>query len=287
MRFMLRSPTLKELQLIPEEFNMIEVEDLPGPYPDQGELPTCVGWSWSLWMRITNLFLRDEESVLSAWDAYVKARKYDGLPDFLEGSNNLGAAKGLQKLGICLEDCLPTPTKRGYTAPKPCPEYDGQCRDNGIDAYYQVPVTWGAFKSAMWGQISDPQWGGPVPLVVGYHVLEGWKEVGDDGIVPEPAPGELILGGHSSLIVGIKLIDGKRYLVNLNSWGRDCGDGGLFYIPESYVTGGLVMDCFIGRNGSPIDNGESTCEVGNTIARGLNLFADALGRRGRFKYFNP
>ena len=285
LRYMLRSPSYEELKLIPEEFDVIEVEDLPGPYPDQGQLPSCVGWSWSLWMRVTNLFLDDVPDILSAWDAYMKARKYDGLPDFLEGSNNLGAAKGLQKLGLCTEACWPTPTLKSQDPGQPCGDHENISQLFGIDSYYQVPITWGAFKSAMWGQISEPQWEGTVPLVVGYQVSESWREIGDDGIVPDPSPGDIILGGHSSLIVGIKLIDGNRYLVNLNSWGANQGDGGVFYIPESYLTTGRIMDCFIGRNGSLIENGESDCSVALGTTGLLNGISKTLGRKTRFKTY--
>ena len=96
-----------------------------------------------------------------------------------------------------------------------------------------------------------------------------------------------MLGGHSTLSTGITKVDGKLYLENLESWGKDKGANGKFLIPESYVTGGHIMDVFIGHNGPPIGPSESDCTVGTGTASLLSSVSKLLRRRGRFKYFNP
>jgi C1A family cysteine protease len=37
-------------------------------------------------------------------------------------------------------------------------------------------------------------------------------------------------GGHALAIIGYKLIDGKEHWIIRNSWGKDYGDNGNFYI---------------------------------------------------------
>lgn len=39
------------------------------------------------------------------------------------------------------------------------------------------------------------------------------------------------MGGHASVIRGWKMIDDKLHWINTNSWGKDVGDKGTFYLP--------------------------------------------------------
>lgn len=282
-RFMLRSPTLQELLEIPETFTVIDTPDLPGSYPDQGSLGWCVGWSWSLFQRVTNTFLDGVPDILSAMDNYRKAQKYDDLPDFIEGSTNLGGAKALHKEGICTEKCWPTITSKSQDSGKPCAGYGSPEETFGIDQYYMLPVTWGSIKAAMWGTTSEPQWGGRVPVVIGIQILKGWTTVDESGIVPDPLPGEPVMGNHSTLITGITKIDGKLYLENLESWGKDEGNNGKFLIPESYVTGGHIMDAWVGHNGDPIGPNGSECPVGRGIAWAYNKGNALIGGKTRLR----
>ena len=125
---------------------------------------------------------------------------------------------------------------------------------------------------------------GKIPLVSAFPVYESFKDAYDDGIVSMPEPGDRLLGGHSSCIVGWKIIDDKEYFVNLNSWGSEIGDGGLFYLPIDYSF--YPSDFFIIHNGPPADT-PSECPLGTGIAVGLSSIAKLLHRRGRFSYKNP
>jgi C1A family cysteine protease len=82
------------------------------------------------------------------------------------------------------------------------------------------------------------------PIVMGFSVYESFESpaVASTGVVPMPAPGEKLLGGHAVLIVGYTNAD-QRFIVR-NSYGPAWGIGGNFTIPYAYVTSyTLCSDC--------------------------------------------
>lgn len=285
-RFMLRNPTYGELISYPDEFEgVLDLVDLGEGWPDQGDWGKCVGWSVSEGMEITDYLLDRDPDDLSAEDAYNKARKFDGLPDFLEGSNNLGAMKGLHKLGICHESCWPTSISKAYPSPGlQCvtEAYEAQSLLHGIDQYYQVPLSVGGFKAALWGTTSDPQWGEGrgVPIIIGFRVPESLVDA-VDGVCPIPLPGEGSLGGHSALVTGYDLIDDHLYLDNPETWGKDKGADGVYKLPVEYLTGGWIMDAWVFHNGPPIGPSPSDCEYAAAYVDFGNWLAKAFNRETR------
>lgn len=84
------------------------------------------------------------------------------------------------------------------------------------------------------------------PFVFGFMVYSSFEsnEVASTGIVPMPRYNERALGGHAVAAVGYKLIDNKKYFIVRNSWGRDWGDGGYFYMPAAYLIDSNLSDDF-------------------------------------------
>jgi len=78
------------------------------------------------------------------------------------------------------------------------------------------------------------------PVAFGFSVYRSIDRVGPDGVVPFPAPGERLEGGHAVLAVGY---DEARRLVEFrNSWRADWGDGGYGWLPYQYFEAGLCDD---------------------------------------------
>ena len=289
-RFMLRSPTLKELQEIPEEITWYQDNwsKWLKKYPNQGDLGWCVGWCNALHLESQHFMIDGSIDDLSAEDTYFKARKYDGLPDILgEGSNNLGGMKALNKEGVCLEETRPTNTSSldsDYSIQKSDEAYMEESCKYGIDAYFQVPVSVGALKAALAGVTLPNAWKGAMTIVTGYRVFESMKEVGDDGIVPTPAPGEFLLGGHSSLYIGYKKIGGKNYFTNLNSWGQDVGDHGFFYWSDEAMAS-CLMDAWVAHLGAinPDGTEPSFCSVAQGWAGAYNKLNAFRGGKTRLR----
>jgi C1A family cysteine protease len=72
-------------------------------------------------------------------------------------------------------------------------------------------------------------------VAIGFEVHESFEETGPDGMVPGVQPGEGVLGGHAVLAVGWEMREGRRLFVIRNSWGKDWGDAGHCYWPDSYL----------------------------------------------------
>ncbi len=82
------------------------------------------------------------------------------------------------------------------------------------------------------------------PFVYGFTVYESFESphVAKTGIVPMPASGEKVLGGHAVLAVGYD-DSSQRFLVR-NSWGPGWGMGGYFTVPYGYLTDTHLSDDF-------------------------------------------
>jgi len=292
LRYILRAPTPAEVAAAPAEelHYRNNIYDYITIYPDQGNRGTCVSWCNKLDAQVNRKWQDDIEDDLSAEDLYWKARKYDGLPDWLgEGSNNLGAMKARQKEGFCLETTYPTSSDSAIPSPgiqKPQDEYIEECTNFGIDNYYQLPLMPSVWKTSIAGLISDPQWDGPKPIVTAYKVTQTMIDYAKehDGILPED-PGVDVLGGHSSLFAAYKPIDGALYYGNPNTWGEGIFDEGWLWWPESYFFNGILMEGWISHYGEKIipDQTPSGCIIANAYVGLGNFGSKLLGRRSRFK----
>jgi C1A family cysteine protease len=82
------------------------------------------------------------------------------------------------------------------------------------------------------------------PFVYGFTVYESFEssQVASSGVVPMPAAGEKVLGGHAVLAVGYD-DSSQRFMVR-NSWGTGWGMGGYFTVPYAYLTDGNLSDDF-------------------------------------------
>ena len=82
------------------------------------------------------------------------------------------------------------------------------------------------------------------PFVYGFTVYTSFEspQVEHTGIVPMPAAGEKVLGGHAVLAVGYE--DGLQRFIVRNSWGPGWGMGGYFTVPYAYLTDSSLSDDF-------------------------------------------
>jgi hypothetical protein len=76
---------------------------------------------------------------------------------------------------------------------------------------------------------------GLVTGFIGSH--EGWGSA----FVRPPKEGER-QWGHAVYCVGAKLIEGKKYIKFINSWGKEWGENGYGYAGEDYFTSGKVFN---------------------------------------------
>jgi hypothetical protein len=77
---------------------------------------------------------------------------------------------------------------------------------------------------------------GGLPICFGFTVYASFmsQAVAKTGIVPMPAPGEQVEGGHAVLMVGYS--DARQAFLVRNSWGDKWGQKGYFWLPFAYVS---------------------------------------------------
>jgi C1A family cysteine protease len=57
-----------------------------------------------------------------------------------------------------------------------------------------------------------------------------------------PKKTESLLGGHAVMAVGYD--DEKKYMIVRNSWGKNWGDNGYFYMPYEYFSSDALSSDF-------------------------------------------
>jgi C1A family cysteine protease len=72
------------------------------------------------------------------------------------------------------------------------------------------------------------------PFVFGFTVFESFQAITKNGMMPMPKPKEQRLGGHAVMAVGYD--DAKKMFIVRNSWTKNWGDQGYFYMPYSYIS---------------------------------------------------
>lgn len=84
-----------------------------------------------------------------------------------------------------------------------------------------------------------------LPFVAGITVYESFESdsAASTGVIPMPAKGEQLLGGHAILVVGYD--NSKQHFICRNSWGTSWGLKGYFYLPYAYLTGALASDMWV------------------------------------------
>ena len=82
------------------------------------------------------------------------------------------------------------------------------------------------------------------PFVYGFTVYASFEstQVAQTGIVPMPAAGEKVLGGHAVVAVGYD--DNSQRFIVRNSWGPTWGMAGYFTVPYAYLTDANLSDDF-------------------------------------------
>lgn len=88
------------------------------------------------------------------------------------------------------------------------------------------------------------------PVVIGFTVSASFYNIGADGFMPIPKPGERVEGGHAVLVVGYARMKAtwdrtaKDYAIVQNSWGATWGDKGFFYMPLAWLCNTANADDF-------------------------------------------
>jgi C1A family cysteine protease len=198
------------------------VEKFFSTVEDQGDLGSCVFNAGVALLE--SLMIRNKHSFfdMSRLFPYYNVRVDYGQVNEDTGAEIRDAVSSLRKLGCCTELLWPYVT--GKFAIKPPAKCYQQALNYQITRY-EVVNGLNEIKAC----ISSSR----VGVIFGFWVYESFMNIGADGIMPVPKSYEDCLGGHAVVIVAY---DDKAKRVKVrNSWGKNWGDKGYFYMPYEFL----------------------------------------------------
>jgi len=206
--------------------------DCPPVY-DQGELGSCTANAIGAAHQFGQL-RQDSAKAFppSRLFIYYNERAIENTIDTDAGAMLRDGIKTVVKQGVCPEPQWPyriadfarRPTKVCYRT----------ALDHQVVSYRRLAQNLRQMK----GCLADGY-----PFVFGFSVYESFESpaVARTGVVPLPAAGERVLGGHAVMAVGYE--DARARFLVRNSWGTQWGKRGYCFLPYAYLTGaGLAAD---------------------------------------------
>lgn len=187
------------------------------PVVSQAKLGACTAFAMGKGFREYMQRKDGERQVaLSALFLYYESR-WDKSRD--SGSTNTDNVEVLGSKGIATEETWPYDITKFSLVP-PALAYDS-AKEFKYDKFIRIKGLEDTKVALSKG----------LPVLFAYDVMESFRSIGKDGLMPVPKPGEKRLGGHAVLAVGY---DNQKQLVTVrNSWGDTWADSGYFYMPYS------------------------------------------------------
>jgi len=171
---------------------------------------------------------------------YYNERVTEGTVNSDSGAQIRDGIKSIASLGVCRED--PTWPYDG----DPFPPNNLLTQKPSASAYSEA-LKYVAVRYQRVGQVLNQMKGclaSGYPFVFGFTVYDSFETdvVAKTGVVPMPAAGEQVLGGHAVLAVGYD--DGQQRFIVRNSWGINWGMSGYCTMPYLYLSSASLASDF-------------------------------------------
>lgn len=209
----------------------VDLRSFSSPVGEQGDLGACTGFSIAKGLREFLLNKHHKPFVpLSPLFLYYNERKIEDVISDDSGAAISDGMKVLKNTGVSPESDWPYDiTKFAISPPKKAFDKALEYRVSSIKPLRGI--------SDIKAELSKGN-----GVVFGIEVYESFENA-KDGKIPLPnVDKEKNLGGHAVFCLGYD--DIKKVMIVKNSWGKDWGDKGYFYLPYEFFKKGLVDDAW-------------------------------------------
>jgi C1A family cysteine protease len=214
-------PILTDLLLPPH----VDLREHMPPVYDQGHLGSCTANAIAGAIQYDEIRQKLETETPSRLFIYYNERDIEHSVPYDSGALIRDGIKSINRVGYCKESMWPYIPEQFTVKPSnDCYKY---AKTHKSLEYKRVCQDISHIKSIL---------AQGYPIVFGFTVYSSFEteEVATTGIVPMPSGDDTPVGGHAVLCVGF---DDKTHMVTVrNSWGKDWGDEGYFYMPYKYIT---------------------------------------------------
>jgi C1A family cysteine protease len=204
------------------------------PVYDQGELGSCTANGIAGMVQFDRAKAQAESDFIpSRLFIYFNERVIEHTVDSDSGAMLRDGIKSVAKQGVCDETMWPYDIENFRTKPSAaCYEMANKYR---AVQYQRIIRNLNQMKGCMASGFT---------FVFGFAVYESFMdpEVARTGIVPMPKLSEQYVGGHAVLAVGYD--DQAQHFIVRNSWGKEWGQDGYFFMPYGYLMQSQLSDDF-------------------------------------------
>lgn len=230
-RDLMYSASMMSLQKMPSKIDLRS--KCPVVY-NQGQLGSCTANALGAAFQFGRRKQKLDEFIPSRLFLYYNERVMIKTVNSDSGAHIRNGIKSLNVNGICPETEWPYVVEK-FTEKPPKKCYDDAVKCN-IKSYERLNNT---NLTQLQSCLSEG-----FPFVFGFTVYESFETeaVAKSGMLPMPKAKETVLGGHAVMAVGYD--DSKQAIIIRNSWGKDWGIKGYFYMPYGYITSNHLCEDF-------------------------------------------
>lgn len=195
------------------------------PIVDQGQLGSCTANAIGSALQFEQMKQSLPNFQPSRLFIYYNERKLENTIDSDSGAQIRDGMSVVATLGAPPETDWPYDITKFTVAP-PQASYTDALKDR-VMQYLSIPQDVQQMRGCL---------AAGFPFVLGFSVYESFEgeRVALTGIVPMPASGEAVLGGHAVMAVGYD--DSAQTFLVRNSWGSSWGMAGYFTMPYAYLS---------------------------------------------------
>jgi C1A family cysteine protease len=203
------------------------------PVYDQGQLGSCTANGIAGAIEFEQMKQGSATFVPSRLFIYYNERVMEGTVNQDSGAQIRDGIKSVATLGAPPETDWPYDIK--LFKEKPPPKAYADAKQDLVTIYSRVTQN----LAQMQGCLAEGY-----PFVFGITCYESFEseQVAETGIVPMPASGEKVVGGHCIIAVGYD--DSARNFIVRNSWGADWGLKGYCMFPYEYLLSSTLSSDF-------------------------------------------